>query len=350
MKFLVYAGPGIGDAMLVLPLARAIKSHFENATVDLLISSTKAKAELNNRLVACLPYLDGLESYSSSEKIHCAALVAKLRARHYDYGLVAQYEINEGTSPWPCKIMRMAGMETVGLGSCRSDIHYDHEIAACPGKHKSQIALSLLVPLGVTGSYAGEPLLAAADYGRHANGLGLPDGGFVALVAGCGPVPYREKGVSYTSNNKDWGIDNWISLAEELISSKKKVVLLGGKRESDEVARRKLPLSLICLCGKTSIEESMGVVAKAECLASADTGLMHCAGAMGVPTVSLFGCTDPREYAPSGANSLCVSAGVPCSPCFGTKRSVVCTERKCMSGISPDDIADKISNIIRRKL
>ena len=51
-----------------------------------------------------------------------------------------------------------------------------------------------------------------------------------------------------------------------------------------------------------------------------DSGPMHLARALGVPTLALFGSTDPGMFDFTGHHVL--FAGVPCSPCsfFGRRR------------------------------
>jgi heptosyltransferase II len=83
-----------------------------------------------------------------------------------------------------------------------------------------------------------------------------------------------------------------------------------------------------------SVETGLGLVGLSSRLASAvlavgnDSGGVHLASALGVPTVSLFGSTSPVWTAPMGAAAACVSpSDLPdCSPCF---------RRSCTRGTSP---------------
>ncbi len=79
----------------------------------------------------------------------------------------------------------------------------------------------------------------------------------------------------------------------------------------------------------------------------ADTGLMHCAGALGKPSLTLFGCTDPKEYLPFGKNSKYICANAECSPCFGTLNSVRCEHKKCMQLISVEEVYTRIIDMLK---
>jgi len=47
-----------------------------------------------------------------------------------------------------------------------------------------------------------------------------------------------------------------------------------------------------------------------------DSGLMHVACAMKVPTVAIFGPTDPAATAPLGVQHIIVKKDFPCQPCW----------------------------------
>jgi len=97
------------------------------------------------------------------------------------------------------------------------------------------------------------------------------------------------------------------------------------------------PGRLIDLRGKTSISTLVTVLDRAQAVLSTDSGPAHIAGALGRPTLVLFGATDWRKTKPSGAHVLIQTHALFCSPCL--KRT--CwrdTPVECMSLLTPQKI------------
>lgn len=83
-------------------------------------------------------------------------------------------------------------------------------------------------------------------------------------------------------------------------------------------------------------------IAVCTCFLANDSGLMHLAAAVGVPTIGLFGPTDPVRTAPRGQIAL-RARGVSCAPCWplrGVGRRPACphAERLCMVQLTPDQV------------
>ena len=93
----------------------------------------------------------------------------------------------------------------------------------------------------------------------------------------------------------------------------------------------------------------MNVLENSEIIIGADTGLMHCAGALDKPSLTLFGCTDYREYLPFGNKSYYLSSGRKCSPCFGTEISYTCENKECMEEITVQMVLDKAIEILKKE-
>jgi heptosyltransferase-2 len=66
-----------------------------------------------------------------------------------------------------------------------------------------------------------------------------------------------------------------------------------------------------------------------------DTGTMHLAGLLGVPTVAVFGSTEPRLTGPLGDNHTVIRHHVECSPCFLRKCPI---DFRCMKAVTVEEV------------
>ncbi len=95
-------------------------------------------------------------------------------------------------------------------------------------------------------------------------------------------------------------------------------------------------LDIINLCGKTSLEDAIDLMAMADKVVSNDSGLMHIASALEKPLVALYGATSPEFTPPLSTNATIIAKTVDCGPCFQRK----CPEghHKCLQTLSPDEV------------
>lgn len=124
-------------------------------------------------------------------------------------------------------------------------------------------------------------------------------------------------------------------------------------------AERELAASILAgidgcidLCGRTDVPQMMAVIAGADALVSTDTGPSHMAAALGIPVVSVFGPTQPRQTGPfdDGRNFVQIlSARLPCSPCVGTPAFQSCANNVCMAAVTPDMVAASVWRLIRSR-
>ena len=66
-----------------------------------------------------------------------------------------------------------------------------------------------------------------------------------------------------------------------------------------------------------------------------DSGAMHIASALGVPTVAVFGATDDSTTGPTGALARVVREPVECSPCLLRECPI---DHRCMTRVMPERV------------
>ena len=79
----------------------------------------------------------------------------------------------------------------------------------------------------------------------------------------------------------------------------------------------------------------LAVLRRAAVFISGDTGPLHFAAGLGVPTISLFGPSSPQQWAPIGNRHRALT-GSPCS-CDGNL-SACQSAQFCLANISTEDV------------
>jgi len=95
--------------------------------------------------------------------------------------------------------------------------------------------------------------------------------------------------------------------------------------------------------GETSIGGLVDELRTCHLLATNDTGTMHLAAALGVPTVAIFGSTEPALTAPLGAGHRVIRRPVHCSPCFLRECPI---DYRCMLRIEPAAVAHEMEALL----
>ncbi|WPU63649.1 glycosyltransferase family 9 protein [Peredibacter starrii] len=141
---------------------------------------------------------------------------------------------------------------------------------------------------------------------------------------------------------KRWPVESFVELAKKLLEETPYhyVILAGPDDKFCEVFKEIQSDRLHNLQGKTSLKQSMSVLAHAKLCIGNDSGMNHIAEAYGVPCLTLFGPTDPKfGFAPHGSNSRFISKEMFCKPCSTTGKTPCYRDKLyCMLDISVDEV------------
>ncbi len=97
------------------------------------------------------------------------------------------------------------------------------------------------------------------------------------------------------------------------------------------------------LAGKTSLAELIGELQRCQLLLTNDTGTMHLAAHLGVPTVAIFGSTEPALTGPLGKGHLVIRHQVECSPCFLRTCPI---DFRCMERVKVVDVVATVEKLL----
>jgi heptosyltransferase-2 len=144
---------------------------------------------------------------------------------------------------------------------------------------------------------------------------------------------------------KEWPVDHYAALVDLLAARDVESVLVGAPAERArclEVAGACRAGALVA-AGETSVGELVALLALADGFAGNDSGAMHVAGALGRPTVGLFGSTSPERTSPLGARTRVFYEGIECSPCLA--RTCRFGHYDCLRRIAPADVAAALGDL-----
>ena len=114
-----------------------------------------------------------------------------------------------------------------------------------------------------------------------------------------------------------------------------------GKALSEAV-----PSRIANLCGRTSLDEAVDLIAGLECLISNDSGLMHVAAAVDTPVVGIYGATSPESHPPLTDRMAVCSTRKLCSPC--RQRSCPYGHHACMEDLKPEAVHEAFGQVLSR--
>ncbi|MFB3886151.1 MAG: glycosyltransferase family 9 protein [Thermodesulfobacteriota bacterium] len=149
------------------------------------------------------------------------------------------------------------------------------------------------------------------------------------------------------SKKKVWPLDRFLSLARILRDRfGSKILIILGPAEGPETegffegldAQGFIPVRGLSLLQVASVMEGCRL------FIGNDSGISHLASALRIPTIALFGPTDPRIWSPRGEKVRVVKKETACSPCT-RERFFQCADSECLKRIAIEDVLLEIGTL-----
>jgi heptosyltransferase-2 len=99
----------------------------------------------------------------------------------------------------------------------------------------------------------------------------------------------------------------------------------------------------IVAAGETGVGELIALLSLCDGFAGNDSGAMHLAAALSLPTVGIFGSTNPARTGPVGQRAEVIYRAVECSPCLD--RTCRFGHYNCLREIAPAEVADSLARL-----
>ncbi len=336
---------------MITPALRRLRRAFPDAQIDVLIGNWSRQVIINNPHVNdVIPVSDGWFSLSNPINFfYLFKLLSRLRSDRYDGVLVFH------SNPAICRFGRMISAPiTIAYHYQRDDSplysYWDKNQHDTLNANALVDKFCRLIGDAKVGENFDDDVetewIVGEDELRWAKdfllSLDIQDPP-VVIHPGAG-VPSR--GVR---NEKQWFPEKFATLVQGLADRGVGPVLLEGAAFEEPIAQRiqaLLQFPVRSIMGMTDLRETAALLTLSRLLITNDTGTMHIGGAVGVPTVAIFGPTGSKEKLPLNGSSRAVQSGVPCSPCISFSfGGCLFDEYECMKEISVERVLETIDSI-----
>jgi lipopolysaccharide heptosyltransferase II len=352
-RLLIRGTNWVGDSILSLPALKRARLEFPQARITLLVLPWVAGIYEGCAAVDDIWLYDrqGLHRGLSGK----LRLIRELRERRFDAALLFQNAFEAAVLTRLAEIPVRAGYDRDGRGWLLS-----HKVPVDPGVsklHQTYYYLDLLEQLlgqsrsaqGLdpkpTSQFVAEIMpditLAVSPERKQAARTCLHSQGvdFNRTVVGVNP------GAFYGSA-KRWLSERYTTVLDRLIDERQASVVIFGSLNEVAIAEaiqsgmRSRP---VILSGRTELSELIAMIACCDLFLTNDSGPMHLAAALRVPTLAIFGSTDEVATGPMSPAAVVVNKRVECSPCLLRECPI---DHRCMALITAEEVVQQAFRMI----
>jgi ADP-heptose:LPS heptosyltransferase len=310
--------------VLSTPALKAIKERYPAAELCVLAAPFPAG------ILEGLPYVDKVLVWRPEGLLAALKTANGLRAENFDLVIdpYCGHELRTALIAFLSGAPFRAGYDIAGRG-----VFFDLPVDPSAGKgHFVDEAFGVLKAVGVAGR-ASDPELRVADRGEAEAramlaGSGAREGDLLVSVHPGGHYPSQR-----------WPAQRFAEVIKALIAAHKArialigassepeaagavLAALGGAEKGNIIMAQDLPAGTLC-----------ALIARSRLFIGNNSGPLHVAAALKVPSVSTMGPTDPVKWTPIGAGQTVLRTALPCAGCGKGK----CTAG-CMLDISVGDV------------
>lgn len=320
---MVRATNWLGDAVMSLPAIRTVRQVFPRAHVAVV--ARPWVADLYGRETA----IDRVIFYTAQKGLRAKRdFAAQLRAERFDAAILLQNAFDAALMAWMAGIPERIGYNRDGRGLLLTRAVAVPEPGEIP-RHERFYYLELLRRAGLIEQFprTGAIRLDGIEEARNTGLAQLRTLGVESPPIGISP------GAAY-GNAKRWLPERFAETAGRFAGTP--VVIFGSPAERGLCATVAGPLEragflVRNLAGETTLRQFIDMAAACRLFLTNDSGAMHVASALGVPTVAVFGATDDTTTGPTGPLAQVVREHAECSPCLLRECPI---DHRCMTRVS----------------
>lgn len=345
-KILIVKLAAIGDVMFATPLVENIRANYPDAQIHWLADSWTKSVLKHVPGISKVFFYDRPWLARSKIKAYLQIpfLIRKLKAEKYDLAIIPH------RSNLAFRLARMAGIDCKVGFSNRPDKNLDITVKYDQSKHEIERNLDLLRGIGFkVHSNKMAFYLDETAIDNVYDGLSDKSGSIICMAPGGGVNPGLNMPL------KRWPKEKYLQLAEQLEKLGYQVVLIGAADDTlicDFISQSSNTQNF---CGRTTIAQTAAIIKQCALFVGNDSGPLYIAAAIGVPTLGIYGPTDPRLLAPLGDDNYYLWNKIECSPCYHPNSTIQgeyeqCEHnQKCLKDLPVEQVFEKAKKLIHHE-
>jgi heptosyltransferase-1 len=262
-----------------------------------------------------------------------------LRTQHYDAVVDVQGEWKSATISWLAKGPRR-GYDGGSVHEWGAHLTYSKRFAVPKGQHSIQ-RMRRLLSKALDYSYDESTIDYQIVRSRLTPFPHIPSGPYVVLVH------------STSWEAKNWPENYWRELATRITAAGFQVVIPWGSLEEEKRAERIAagdPRTFVL--PQLTIAEKAFVISRAAATVGLDTGLSHIAAALDIPSVTIYGATDPNLVGATGQNQTHMVSSFVCVKCHEMRCSYAGPtpfKPACLVELTPERVWEELEQMLDGK-
>lgn len=340
----------IGDAILLIPTLRKLKSSFPDATVTFMCS------DINLPIIEKIPYIDKIINcrvYSFKNPMNFLRFVKDLRKVKYDILIDAgQWERIDSFITVFAKKKYSIGFKTEGQWK---HIVNDDIAIHSRTRHEVENFMDLLIPLGIVpvdGMH--DPDELQLEFFLTKEDRAFRDKFWIDNNLEGKYVMCFHPGCGENGKPREWHVDNYIKLGQKIheYDDDVRILITGTKLESEICNKLYEGLKdyAINTAGKCTLEQTAALVERSKLMVCSNTGILHISCCVGTKTIGLHGPTNPQKWGAYSREAVVIQSDKFCSPCLYLGHDYGCSNPTCMPQITVDDVYLQVRKAIHPEL
>jgi heptosyltransferase-3 len=307
-KILIIQLGDIGDVVWAIPAFRAVKAAFPQAELSVLTRKPNGDLLLDDQ------HINKVLQIARQTLRNEIRFVLNLRKEKFDLAIDLRADDRGAFTSYLSGAPMRAALYYPGL-SWRNRL-FTHLVAPEPAKEKSygaaEQSLKIIRGLGIKEETA-VPRIHVTRELKDKMAVLIAEEKIAALTGWVSINPFSRWPY------KEWDMEKWRQLAFFIWQKYAlPAVIIGSdverKRAAELVSCSQSPL--YNLAGKTTLREMPALLQMSRLHIGVDSAAPHIAAAVGTATLTIYGPSDWRDWAPPGDNHQVILPDMKCSPCY----------------------------------